>query len=56
METLNNTAIIPSNGDWNMMNQNDFEEMEIENETDLDEIESFFKNDFDADFLEENNF
>lgn len=56
METLNNTAIIPSNGDWNMMNQNDFEEMEIENETDLDEIESFFKNDFEADFLEENNF
>lgn len=56
METLNKTDTIPTNGDLNMLNQNDFEEMEIENETDLDEIESFFKNDFEEDFLEDDNF
>lgn len=56
METINNTATIPSNRDLNRMNQTDFEEMEIENDTDLDEIESFFKNDFEEDFLEDDNF
>lgn len=56
METFNNISTSPPEKDLDVTIHNDVEEIEIYNETNLDEIENFFKNDFEADFSEEYNF
>lgn len=56
MEKLNNNSTLSAERDLDITSDNNVDDMEIYNETNLEEIESFFKNDFEADFLEEYNF
>lgn len=56
METFNNISTSPPEKDLDVTIQNNFDDMEMDYEAHLDEIENFFRNDFEANFLEDINF